>query len=304
MTGGASEVYASVIPEKCHAETSFGFLIAWEEDADVIIEVDDDVRLGNQYFIENHLSNLYRTEGLTILSGGKWYNTMANLKLSSDDFIFPRGHPYDIVTRSRDYKLTAGSPDCVLNMGVWSGYPDLDALTLLYNGGLDGRCNIKTTTYIEEKLIIGRGTYFAVCSMNTSFRRKVIPAFYQLYMRYMEIDRFDDIWSGIFLKKIADHLGDNICLGKPIVIHDKRPRDTWKDLRAEFEGMIINESLWRIVDAVQLNGNDYYESYGELAEGLEKSLDKLQYKIHRDFIKMQTEKMKLWLRVVDSLKRG
>ena len=34
----------SVIPERCHAETSFGFLIAWEhrDEYDLIIELDDD----------------------------------------------------------------------------------------------------------------------------------------------------------------------------------------------------------------------------------------------------------------------
>jgi hypothetical protein len=51
--------------------------------------------------------------------------------------------------------------------------------------------------------------------MNTSFVSKIIPAFYQLYMKHMGVDRFNDIWSGIFLKKIVDHLGDNISLGTP-----------------------------------------------------------------------------------------
>jgi len=32
----------SVISERCHAETSFGFLITYEEEADVTIEMDDD----------------------------------------------------------------------------------------------------------------------------------------------------------------------------------------------------------------------------------------------------------------------
>ena len=304
MDGSASDDFASVIPGKCHAETSFGFLVACEEDAEVIIEIDDDVKVVNKSFIDNHLDNLYSCEGITIISGNKWYNTIDNLKLDTDDNIFPRGHPYDLATRSRDYRITGGSPDCVLNMGVWGGQPDLDALTILSHGGLDGRCNINSKAYNEEKVIAGKGTYFAICSMNASFRRKVIPAFYQLYMRYMDIDRFDDILSGIFLKKIADHLGDKICLGKPIVIHDKRPRDTWKDLRAELEGMIINESLWRIIDALELSGNDYHESYCELAEDLEKSIDKFQYKIQRDFMKVQIEKMKLWLKIIDKLNRG
>jgi len=301
--GDTKEVFASVIPEKCHAETSFGFLIAWEESADVVIEVDDDVKFTDDHpFIDGHVNNLYNKEGLTVFSKSKWYNTLKNLKLNTNMPVFPRGHPYDVATRTQYYELSNESSECVLNMGVWTGYPDFDALTILYNGGLDGRCHIKSTSIEEEKVIVGKGTYFSVCSMNTSFRRKVIPAFYQLYMRYLDIDRFDDIWSGIFIKKIADHLGDKISLGIPIVYHDKRPRNIWNDLRVEIEGMIINENLWRIIDAIELTGNDYYETYSELVEGLDKSVDIFQYKNHRDFMRKQIEKMKLWLKLIDSYK--
>jgi len=46
--GGVYEKYLYVIPKGCHAETSFGFLIAWEENADVVIELDD-VKILKQY---------------------------------------------------------------------------------------------------------------------------------------------------------------------------------------------------------------------------------------------------------------
>lgn len=59
----------------------------------------------------------------------------------------------------------------------------------------------KSRSCKREKVIVGKGTYLAVCSMNTSFTPEIIPAFYQLYMNFMGVDRFDDIWSGIFLKK-------------------------------------------------------------------------------------------------------
>lgn len=160
---------------------------------------------------------------------------------------------------------------CVLNMGLWIGHPDLDAVTILYHEGLDGRCRINGEDLKREKVVVDKGTYFAVCSMNTSFVSKVIPAFYQLYMNYLGVVRFDDIWSGIFIKKIADHLGDNICLGIPLVYHDKRARNIFKDLKKEIEGIAINEILWKIVDETNLFGKDYYECYLELANELEKA---------------------------------
>ena len=39
--GSAFRRYEGIIPERCHAETSFGFLVAYEEDADVVLELDD-----------------------------------------------------------------------------------------------------------------------------------------------------------------------------------------------------------------------------------------------------------------------
>jgi len=294
----------SVIPEKCHAETSFGFLVAYEDGANVILELDDDVfPVDGRNFIDSHLDNLLSDRGIRVSSKCKWYNTLENLTLSGHrGIVFPRGHPYLPETRVGDYVWKKSGGKCVLNMGLWVGHPDLDALTILYNGGLDGRCNIKSTGLKRNKIIVDDGTYFAICSMNTSFIRKIIPAFYQLYMKVMGIDRFDDIWSGIFVKKIADHLGDKVCLGKPLVYHDKRPRSTFKDLRSELEGMMINEMLWKVVDAIELNGKDYYECYLELANGLERSLDKFNEKLHQDFVKLQVEKMRIWLDILDKLR--
>lgn len=195
------EEYLSVIPERCHAETSFGFLAAYEEGADVVIELDDDVfPVSGHDLVEGHLSNLFRDEGFRVSSkSGKWYNTMENLVLNDNQKLFPRGHPYSLEARVEDYlygEVRGGK--CVLNMGLWLGHPDLDALTILYHGGLDGRQGVHGKDLKREKVIVGRGMYFAVCSMNTSFLPKIIPAFYQLYMNNMGIDRFDDIWSGIF----------------------------------------------------------------------------------------------------------
>jgi hypothetical protein len=206
------EKYLSVIPEHCHAETSFGFLIAYEEGADVVIELDDDVfPVKGHDLAESHLRNLQGNRGVRVSAKHRWYNTIENIVLNKRYHrVFPRGHPYAPEVRLEDYTWEEDDSKCVLNMGLWTDHPDLDALTILYYGGLDGRGDIKSKTLKREKVVVGRGTYFAICSMNLSFVSKIIPAFYQLYMKHMGVDRFDDIWSGIFLKKIADHLGDRV----------------------------------------------------------------------------------------------
>jgi hypothetical protein len=138
--------------------------------------------------------------------------------------------------------------------------------------------------------------------MNMAFRTEIVPSFYQLFMKEFGIDRFDDIWSGIFLKKIADHLGDRVSLGAPIVVHNKRPRNIFKDLRSELEGIVINEDLWRIVDSLDLNGTNYHDCYASLIDSLAIRLDQFREKLHRDFMKLQLKKMRLWLDVVDKIR--
>jgi len=301
--GSSYGKYLSVIPKKCHAETSFGFLVAYDETADTVVEVDDDVKISNTKsdFTDLHLKNLFNDGGVAVTSDSKWYNTLENLKLSVSDGVFPRGHPYNPIARKQSYRWINDGRECVLNMGLWSGHPDLDALTILINGGLDRRCRCNSKGLKRDKITVAKGTYFAICSMNTSFKRKIIPAFYQLYMKYLGIDRFDDIWSGLFIKKIADQMGDSVCLGSPIVYHDKRPGNTFKDLRAELEGIVMNEILWKVVDKAELNSKDYFSCYAELSNYLEKNLQAFPEKFHRDFVKFQTGKMRLWLKVVDKI---
>jgi len=300
--GSKYQKYLSIIPEKCHAETSFGFLVSYEEQPEFVIEIDDDVfPLQGHGLVRSHANNLINANGETVHSKGRWYNTMENLKLNTDIQIFPRGHPYAQETRNENYVWDDVEGKCVLNMGLWAGHPDLDALTILYHGGLDGRCKIESKGCKRNKIIVGEGTYFPICSMNISFLPEIIPAFYQLYMNFIGVDRFDDIWSGIFFKKIADHLRCKVCVGEPLVYHDKRLRNVFKDLEKELGGMAINEVVWKIVDSLELDGKTYWDSYNSLINGLERDIVRLQNGLHQKFMLTQIEKMRLWLKVIDKM---
>jgi len=293
----------SVVPKRCHAETSFGFLVAYEEKPDIVVEIDDDVFPHEKYaLIDTHVQNLQSDKGVTVNCEGKWYNTMENLKLNKNLTLFPRGHPYAESVRNEDYRWKNNGGKCVLNMGLWAGHPDLDAVSILHHGGLNGQCGIKALECKREKIVVEKGGFLAVCSMNTAFLPEIVPAFYQLYNNSMGIDRFDDIWSGTFLKKILDHLGKKICLGAPLVYHRKRPRDTFKDLAKELEGMMINEKLWRLVDEAEIGGATYCEAYNSLTQELEKKVPRtFTEPRHQRFLKLQIKKMKLWLKVTDYL---
>ena len=303
LFGESYEQYADVIPERCHAETSFGFLIAYDDMPDIVIEIDDDTYPIPDYdLIEEHTTNLGDSPGLRVCSEGRWYNTIDALQVKNNVILYPRGHPYNRNCRSMTYDWEETRVDCILNMGLWTGQMDLDALTILYHNGLDGRCDVTSERILKNKIIVGKGTYFAVCSMNASFRPAIIPSFYQLYMNHLGIDRFDDIWSGIFLKKICDYLDHNVSLGRPAVYHDKRPRSVFKDLLKELGGLDINEKLWHIVDESELSGSSFPDAYLSLIESIEKKLSNcFSDEMQKKFLFTQLENMRKWVEITDKL---
>ena len=112
------------------------------------------------------------------------------------------------------------------------------------------------------------GSYFPLCGMNLAFRPLAVPALYCLLMgKDYAFDRFGDIWSGIILKKIADHLGYCINSGRPAIRH-LRASSVWDNLKKEAPGLEVNEEFWAVVDRIPLRGGSFRECYQEIAAGL------------------------------------
>jgi len=107
--------------------------------------------------------------------------------------------------------------------------------------------------------------------MNLAFKRQMTPAMYFLLMGgNWPFDRFGDIWCGLFVKKICDHLGLVVRSGLPHVKH-VRASDVWSNLKKELPGYTVNESLWEAVDSVRLTKSSVRECYTEIAEKLDLS---------------------------------
>jgi hypothetical protein len=82
------------------------------------------------------------------------------------------------------------------------------------------------------------------------------------------VGRFDDIWSGVFLKRACDVLDKQIYNGAPLCRHDKAPRSTFGDLAYEAAGLGCNEILWQIVDDAGSDADSYAAVYDAMADRL------------------------------------
>ena len=261
--------YEHLIPAASHAQTSFGLLYLWaQESFEYGVFIDDDTAPHDDVdFFGTHLANLTHEGELTAVESDEdWVNVLYR----TDDDLYPRGYPYSAMDEDWT-ESTAQVDDVVASQGLWTNVPDLDAVRILMDGDLQGQAQTRTAADDFGPDFVARaGNYLTVCSMNLAFRREVIPAFYQFPMddNPWDVGRFDDIWSGLLLKRACDVLGKQIYNGDPLCEHNKAPRSTFGDLTNEVAGLECNEHIWKIVDRAGADADSYRGVARAVAEEL------------------------------------
>ena len=248
--------YDHIVPAASHAQTSFGLLYLWAHEFEFGFFIDDDTLPHDVDFFGGHYANLAREGSITEVRSAdadqRWVNVL--YQNFDDHGLYPRGYPYAAMGGGHETgTVDLDEGDVVASQGLWTNVPDLDAVRILMDGDLQGQAETRTTAAdYGESFVVAPGHYTTVCSMNLAFRREVIPAFYQLPMddNDWDVGRFDDIWSGVFLKRAADLLDKQILTGDPLCKHNKFPRSTFDDLNNEVPALELNEHVWRVVDDV------------------------------------------------------
>jgi len=255
-----------IIPRKVSGIRNYGFLKAFQMGANIIITIDDDCYpVKNHNFIEQHLQNL------SISVPQRWVNTYPDSRQ-----LYTRGMRYFNRTEQR----------VLVSHGLWTNILDFDGATHLQN------LEFKAEFSEHFLQIIPHGAYYPMCSMNLAFDAKITPIMYFPLMgedtkgNKWGYDRFDDIWAGIFSKKILDHLGGSVINGAPFVKHNKAS-DPFKNLQKEALGIEANEELWKLVDQVQLTSSSPAECYLELA-------NKIKWPKEAYFSKDLKKAMNIW----------
>jgi hypothetical protein len=117
-----------------------------------------------------------------------------------------------------------------------------------------------------------------------------------------EIGRFDDIWSGLTLKKAADMLGDSVVTGFPLCVHNKAERSTFDDLNNEVPALELNEHFWKALDEAPDSAADYAEAYEAMIEAVD-AYDFSAYN-NSEFVDFTVGKMRRWLRAIRTIEDG
>jgi reversibly glycosylated polypeptide / UDP-arabinopyranose mutase len=223
---------------------SYGFWKAYKMGADVLITLDDDCYPAEGNFIEKHLQNLRQN------IPENWQPTYPD-----PEWMYTRGFPY----------LIRDKHPVMVSHGLWSGALDLDAKTEIKLPGV-----LHEKTYPPLRQIISFNYFYPMCSMNLAFKREIVPLMFFPMMGQKPdgsswpYNRYDDIWAGLFSKKIMDHLNFGVINGSPFVEHRKASKSK-DNYQKEIKGMKINEILWKRVSEVKLTKNTPKSCYIELA---------------------------------------
>lgn len=210
-----------IISHRDSAIKCYGTYLAYKIGANYIYLLDDDCYPCEDIdeFIYNHKKNL---------EWHRWTESVPGCRT--------RGFPY-----ANKGLLN----NVVLNHGLWNVNPDLDACQSLVDLEWDGDVNCK-------QFLIPQGQYFPMCAMNVCFRKNVAPLMYfPLMGESQPYRRFDDIWCGVIMKKICDHLRFHVSCGGPLINHIKAS-DPFVNLVKEAPGISTNEWFWEKIDIIEL----------------------------------------------------
>lgn len=263
------------LPYDSDNRRNVGYLMALDCDSEVIISLDDD-----NYPMESLRDHLIVGDEISwpaLFSDTQWINICDLLQMNKDHKVYPRGFPYYKRHQSYGVDIRFGTGRVGLNLGLWVGDPDFDALTWL-------SVPTKSTSFKGNSFLLGRQMWTPINSQNTAVHRDVMSSYYQIRMG-VGIGRFDDIFGGYFCQKCIKHIGDRIRIGTPIVNHKRNKHNYLKDLQGEMKGILIMEELLPWLEEVKLIGNTYAETYVCLAGMLDIQISHLKGSIWTDEVR-------------------
>lgn len=271
--------YRDFLPWNCIQRRNVAILSAYFNGADIIYTVDDDNFWEGKDYIGQHEKNANRL----VSKNNGWWNVLSSYGLYHRGYSFKyRNHPsLDFHWEPPENKRQ------VVSAGMWTGDPDVDAVTRL---ALSPEINY----YGIEKYGLSSGTKSPFNSQNTALHREVIPA----YCMINGVGRYDDIIPGYFVKRIADHLGDYISFGCPVVHQERNNHDLFKDLSGEILGMQLVDRIVDWLYETPLTGKNYKECLMELLPVFRKhSEDGNLTSEQMDFVKSICRNYELWAEI-------
>lgn len=243
----------------CIQRRNVGMFLAYRNGADLVITIDDDNFVTNQDFVGLHAAAGTSREVPVYASTSGWLDVCDFLEVDDGVRFYHRGYPSKMRWTEHEHFITnqRARRRIAVNAGFWLDNPDIDALSRMGRQPVVRGFKPSWTGNIA----LEPGTWSPFNSQNTALMRDVLPA----YFLSPYIGRYDDIWASYIVNRIAQHFGDVICFGEPLVRQQRNPHDLWRDLDAERNGMILTGDFCQALRSIPLTGLTYHQCFGQIA---------------------------------------
>jgi hypothetical protein len=291
------------IPYNSIRRRNLGYLRALELGSDVIVTIDDDNYPESSNWLLEHLNALYDNSTLpTVSSKNKIINPCRILKFNYPNLrIYSRGYPFsELFCDTFDVEFRSEGR-VALNLGLWTKSPDVDAYTNILFPNLE---SLGIGDEFQKEYALAPNNYMPINTQNTAFIRELTPAFYDVLMDTpisgTRIDRYDDVWAGLFALKLIHKLNYRATFGIPLTVHRRNKHDYISDLKSELVGMSLNNVVHKIVMNVDIQSKNFIDGYLELAHILVNEIRKfITDEETLSYFSRLTEAMKIWIDLVE-----
>ncbi|PIM97830.1 UDP-arabinopyranose mutase [Handroanthus impetiginosus] len=214
----------------------FGYLVSHKK---YIISIDDDcipARDGKGQIIDavaQHITNL------TTPATPFFFNTLYDPFSKGTDFV--RGYPFSL----------RSGVECGLSCGLWLNLADYDAPTQAL------KPDQRNSRYVDAVLTVPTRAMMPVSGINIGFNSELVgpallPAFRLTKEGKLRWETVEDIWTGMCVKVVCDHLKLGVKSGLPYFCRQERG-SAIESLKKEWEGVKLMEDVVPFFQSVRLS---------------------------------------------------
>jgi hypothetical protein len=232
------------------------------------VAVDDDNYTTEHDFVGFHSITGTESDLKLIKNESGWFNVHNALEEEHNIPFYPRGFPWQQRNSESD-KITYQSRKArvTVNQGLVLEDPDIDAISRLF---WPTRATAMSSTF-NSQFGLYPGTWSPFNYQNTSLCRELIP----LYYRPLSTKRNADIWTAYLFNKLAEHFGDVITFGQPLVKQIRNSHDLWQDLDVELINNRATDYFITILRNVSITEKTYFKALRELLNESQKEMDRI-----------------------------
>ena len=230
-----------LVSRKCltghYARKNVGYLIAIKKGADIIVETDDD-NLPQESFWQQRK----QVREARFINGKGWVNVYSYF---SDDFIWPRGFPLNLIRKKTDIRqelLSLRKLKCPIQQGLANNNPDVDAV---YRLVMPLPINFKGS----DDIALGPQVWSPFNSQNTTWWPEAFPL---LYLPSYCSFRMTDIYRSLVAQRIAWENGWSVLFHRPTVSQERNQHNLMKDFADEMSGYIQVETIGQILEQINI----------------------------------------------------